>query len=272
MVKSKASLLHCVYIEIKHDIFFIDPWLTSKSGECPLCKFDCSSDNKSEATVADDDSLIAAATVPGLRGMLLRTYLRFKANRRRRIGQVGNLPNSTQQPQQSSRQSTMITSTEGSPSFGSLAAIRAVEAIESVNNINRVSITEAVAAEAAAASGEGEYENNVSVTRTPTTTTVLTQMRIITPQEEVFADEEQSRTSSTIDRESILAIMHDEAQPRSSNVALGYASTINTITSTFIPASDGRRLPDIDTSSISLCSIDLGGIIEEFQLQSFYSQ
>ncbi|KAI8891072.1 hypothetical protein K501DRAFT_146543, partial [Backusella circina FSU 941] len=60
----------------------IDPWLTSKSSECPLCKFDCS-DPKTKSEVVDSDGLIAAAAVPGLKGKCIRTYLRIKSKTRR---------------------------------------------------------------------------------------------------------------------------------------------------------------------------------------------
>lgn len=63
----------------------IDPWLTGKSGECPLRRFDCSSsDNLPVKTLKEEDYTNAS----GIRGM----YLRFKANRKnratRRIGQI----------------------------------------------------------------------------------------------------------------------------------------------------------------------------------------
>lgn len=61
---------------------FLDPWLTSKSSECPLCKFDCS-DPKTKDQVVDPDGLIAAAAVPGLKGKFVRLYRSIKSKARR---------------------------------------------------------------------------------------------------------------------------------------------------------------------------------------------
>jgi hypothetical protein len=220
----------------------IDPWLTSKSCECPLCKFDCS-DTKPEETVADPDGLIAAASVPGLRGKILRPYLRFKANRRRRIGQVGvsNDVERQQQVRQSSRQSTMVPP----PSPGLRAALRALDAVETaaLPITTTAEIDEHYQAyEEAQQYGHNDEEDTHSfVTDIPRQSTAT------------------NRTALTHDR----ANEEVDNQPRYSVTTNHDDTTANSI-STYAPTSDGGLLPDIDVSSISLCSIDLGGLSEDF--------
>ncbi|GAN00788.1 hypothetical protein MAM1_0002c00212 [Mucor ambiguus] len=248
----------------------IDPWLTSKSAECPLCKFDCSADSKSETVIDDPDGLVAASKVTGLRGMLLRPYLRFKANRRRRMGQVGNLPTTnttTREGQrQPSRQSTMITSTEAPSSPGLRAALRAVEASESAELQQQQQqhleqpLSPAMEAQqiayAAATTGNGEnngpHTSAASIMDEPLTP--------LHPHERALA-EQLPRTST--DSRHTTHTDNLEILPRPSMATQDYAPTIGTNASTYVPAADGGLLPDIDVSSISLCSIDLDNITNE---------
>lgn len=230
----------------------IDPWLTSKSCECPLCKFDCS-DSKSEETIADPDGLIAAAAVPGLRGMVLRPYLRFKATRRRRAGQVGVTTDVEQQGRRASRESTMVPP----PSPGLLAAVRAIEAVETPIT------TSAEIDEHYQAFEEAQHNNNdqeESEREEDFTSIALSQPRQSTATEisETTQNQLIYEESGSQPRYSVSSY-HDDA---------GTIRTVLTTTgasvSTYAPTSDGGPLPDIDVSSISLCSIDLGGLSEDF--------
>ncbi|KAI8061387.1 hypothetical protein BDF21DRAFT_403177 [Thamnidium elegans] len=231
----------------------IDPWLTSKSCECPLCKFDCS-DSKSEETIADPDGLMAAAAVPGLRGMVLRPYLRFKANRRRRAGQVGVTTDVEQQVRRPSRVSTMVPP----PSPGLLAAVRAIEAIETPIT------TSAEIDEHYQAYEEAQNNNNHDQEESEQdedfTSIALSQPRqsTVTERSETTQNQQIYEESSSQPRYSVSSY-HDDA---------GTVHTVLTTTgasvSTYAPTSDGGPLPDIDVSSISLCSIDLGGLSEDF--------
>ncbi|KAI8644731.1 hypothetical protein BD408DRAFT_412807 [Parasitella parasitica] len=243
----------------------IDPWLTSKSGECPLCKFDCSVDSKSETIVADAD--VAASEVPGLRGMLLRPYLRFKANRRKRLGQVGDLSATQSRQVQPSRQSAAITDTEAPASPGLSAALRAVEASENAEQQQQqqqqqhqqqaeaaTPIEEQQMAYAAATTGNGE-NNEPTTSATSAMDEPLTPLH--PPERSVSEDLPRESTDS---RYSVT----EETAPRTSMPTQDYAPTITTsVSTTYVPASDGGLLPDIDVSSISLCSIDLDNIANE---------
>ncbi|KAL7318585.1 hypothetical protein PS15m_001808 [Mucor circinelloides] len=242
----------------------IDPWLTSKSGECPLCKFDCSADSKSETVIDDPDGLVAASKVTGLRGMLLRPYLRFKANRRKRIGQVGDLPTTRDGQTQPSRQSTMITSTEAPSSPGLRAALRAVEASENASlqqqqQQQEQPMSPAMEAQqmayAAATTGNGENSD----AQTSAGSIIDEPLTPLHPHERALA--EQLPRASTDSRHA--AALEEEALPRPSMATQDYTPTIGTSTSSYVPAADGGLLPDIDVSSISLCSIDLDNITNE---------
>ncbi|CEP13640.1 hypothetical protein [Parasitella parasitica] len=274
----------------------IDPWLTSKSGECPLCKFDCSVDSKSETIVSDPDSLLAAAEVPGLRGMLLRPYLRFKETRRKRLGQVGDLPASTSQPRQvqSSRQSALITDTEAPHSPGLRAALRAVEAAENLEQQQQQQAEQAGQQDeqaeqqeqqqeqqqrqmeanlpieeqqmAYAAATTGNVENNE-----PTANSASIIDEPLTPlyPPERPLSEDLRRESIDSRRFVVTEEEEQEATPRTSMATQEYTPTIMTSAPTAsVPASDGGLLPDIDVSSISLCSIDLDNIVIDDEHQS----
>lgn len=236
--------------------------MTSKSGECPLCKFDCSADSKSETVIDDPDGLVAASKVTGLRGMLLRPYLRFKANRRKRMGQVGDLPiTATREGQtQPSRQSTMITSTEAPSSPGLRAALRAVEASENATLQHQQPLSPAMEAQqmAYAAATTGNGENNG-----PPASIIDEPLTPLHPHERAL-DEQLPRASTGSRHTTHTATLEEEeALPRPSMATQDYAPTIGTSASTCVPAADGGLLPDIDVSSISLCSIDLDNITNE---------
>lgn len=236
----------------------IDPWLTSKSCECPLCKFDCS-DSKSEETIADPDGLIAAAAVPGIRGMILRPYLRFKANRRRRAGQVGVTTDIERQGRRPSRQSTIIPP----PSPGLLAAVRAIEAIETpITTSAEIDEHYQAYEEAQHNNNDNDQEENVReiVQEEDFTSISLKQPRQSTATERLETTQNQQIYEETGSQPRYsVSSYHDDA---------GTIRTVLTTTgasvSTYAPTSDGGPLPDIDVSSISLCSIDLGGLSEDF--------
>ncbi|KAK4516711.1 uncharacterized protein ATC70_011689 [Mucor velutinosus] len=254
----------------------IDPWLTCKSGECPLCKFDCSVDSKSETVIDDPDGLVAASKVTGLRGILLRPYLRFKANRRKRIGQVGDLPTTNTAARegqtQPSRQSTVITSTEAPSSPGLRADLRAIEASENATlqqqqqEQQEQPLSPAMEAQhmayAAATTGNGE-NNNPHASAASIMEEPLTPLH---PHERALA-EQLPRTSSDSRRTSRTASLEgddeEETLPRPSMATQDYAPTIDTSAFTYVPAVDGGLLPDIDVSSFSLCSIDLDNMTNE---------
>ncbi|KAF1799152.1 hypothetical protein V8B55DRAFT_1519092 [Mucor lusitanicus] len=252
----------------------IDPWLTSKSGECPLCKFDCSADSKSETVIDDPDGLIAASKVTGLRGVLLRPYLRFKANRRKRMGQVGDLPTTSTAARegqaQPSRQSTMITSTEAPSSPGLRAALRAVEASESAalqqqqqQEQQERPLSPAMEAQqmayAAATTGGGE-NNDPHASAGSMMDEPLTPLH---PHERALAEQLPRASTDSRHTTHTVTLEEEETLPRPSMATQDYAPTIGTSASTYVPAADGGLLPDIDVSSISLCSIDLDNIANE---------
>lgn len=209
--------------------------------------------------IDDPDGLVAASKVTGLRGMLLRPYLRFKANRRKRIGQVGDLPTTRDGQTQPSRQSTMITSTEAPSSPGLRAALRAVEASENAAFQQEQSMSPAMEAQqmAYAAATTGNGENNDA--QTSAASIIDEPLTPLHPHERALA--EQLPRASTDSRHT--AALEEEALPRPSMATQDYTPTIGTSTSTYVPAADGGLLPDIDVSSISLCSIDLDNITNE---------
>lgn len=226
----------------------IDPWLTSKSAECPLCKFDCSDTKTEETLVADEDA--DAANARGVRGFFLRPFRRFKANRRQRLGQVG--ASQAEQPRRSVSQAALTTS-PSSP--GLRAALTAVRNVENAQQQQQQQQTAAVGApiashaeiEAAVTANEAraEYEamlarNSTAIEATPRPSTATE--RTATTQHQVnHLDETQPRISTATNR--------DETD------------TIHTTTNQSVLS---ELLPDIDVSSISLCSIDLGGLSEDF--------
>jgi hypothetical protein len=238
----------------------IDPWLTSKSGECPLCKFDCSaaSDTKSQETMTPEQS------AKGICGM----YQRFKASRKkRRFGQVAPRGDIEQQRTIVSRQSTLIQ--EAPPSPGLRGALRAVEAIETVpQQITRVA--DAEAAIDAATAAETTTANEV-VAEDSSQKTEEEALTTNTHQEDGnnYLRKEEHDNVETPPRPSTATSNQphhkeeEEAQPRmctatnrSIITTTGAQSTIGYVPSV---ARDGGLLPDINVSSISLCSIDLGG-------------
>lgn len=224
----------------------IDPWLTSKSAECPLCKFDCS-DTKTEETLVED----VDDTPRGLRGFFLRPFLSFKAKRRQRLGQVG--ASNVEQPRRSASQAALTTS-PSSP--GLRAALTAVQNVENAASPAAVETPIASHAdiEAAVTANEAraEYEamlarNSTAIEATPRPSTATE--RTATTQNQVnHLDEPQPRFSTTTNRDETDTI---------------HTATNHSISTSYnLGSSD--MLPDIDVSSISLCSIDLGGLSEDF--------
>lgn len=237
----------------EYHITCIDPWLTSKSCECPLCKFDCSDPKLEETTVADPDGLIAANSVPGLHGKILRTYLRFKANRRKRLGQVGITNDDMEHQQQEvraiSRQSTMMSP----PSPDLISAFRALDTVE----ITELPITaiadmdEHYKAYEEAQSNEEVEGSQSFVTDLPRQSTATDRTATTNYRANNTYNETESHS-----RYSVATTNRDETDTI-------HTTTANSI-STYAPTLDGGLLPDIDVSSISLCSIDLGGLSEDF--------
>ena len=195
--------------------------------------------------------------------MLLRPYLRFKANRRKRIGQVGNLPTTQVGHAQPSRQSTMSADTEAPNSPGLRAALRAVEVSENAiqqqqqQRRQEYQLPPAIEAQqiAYAAATTGGGDNIESTTAASIIDEPLTPLH---PHERALA-EKLPRVST----DSRHTVQEEEALPRLSMATQDYVPTITTSASNYAPASDGGLLPDIDVSSISLCSIDLDNITNE---------
>lgn len=225
----------------------IDPWLTSKSSECPLCKYDCSDSKTEETVVADPDGLIAAASVPGLRGMILRPYLRFKANRRNRIGQVGI----TQQSDVEQPTSQRNTVTPSSP--GLRAALRAVEAVEAAPVVVETPI-------ATMADMDAEYDHQLQQQQQISSYNLRNSTAIEETPRPSIATETTAITYNQVHHhlDEDIHPRHSTATTRDGGEDTDNSNSILSSSNHYNPALDGGILPDIDVSSISLCSIDLG--------------
>lgn len=231
----------------------IDPWLTCKSCECPLCKFDCSDPKEQEKAPSDPDGLIAAESVPGLYGKILRSYLRFKSNRRNRLGQVGvtTHPDVEQPVRALSRQPTM---TSFSPDFGD--SFRPLETME-------VPITTLAAMD----EHFQAYEAQINLDEEQEEEDQVSYLTTDLPRQSTATDRTATNNSyhrtNTFTEENNTEARYSIATTNRDETDTIHTTTANSI-STYAPTSDGGLLPDIDVSSISLCSIDLGGLSEDF--------
>lgn len=187
--------------------------------------------------------------------MLLRQYLQFKANRRNGIGQVGGLPTAQVDHIQPFHQSTMVTNIEAPGSPGLRAALRAVEALENVVQQQQQlspAIEEQQIAYVAATTSCGD-----NIESTTGTLKIDEPLISLHPHEQALT--EKLPFSSADSRDTA----HGEALPRPSMTTQNYAPTVATSTSTYMSTPEGRLLPNINISFISLHSIDLDTITNE---------
>ncbi|KAI9366491.1 hypothetical protein BD770DRAFT_450677 [Pilaira anomala] len=214
----------------------IDPWLTSKSCECPLCKYDCS---VAKEIAADPYGLIAAASITGIKGVLLRSSLQLKAKWRKRESQVGVADIEQQRRSPPSRISIPCSSAKLT------SAVRTNEAVEAP-------ITTAAEIEEHYQAYEEAHPYN---TTNQEDETIQSSQSISSGMNETTHNkhskyEEQDQPP----RQSISSNKDDSSMNRTNEAYV----------SNYAPLSAGSLLPDIDVSSISLCSIDLGGLSEDF--------
>lgn len=213
----------------------IDPWLTSKSCECPLCKYDCS---VAKEIAADPHGLIAAASITGVKGVFLRSSLRLKAKWRKRESQVGVADIEQQRRSPPSRISISCSSAKLT------SAVRTNEAVETP-------ITTAA-----------EIEEHYQAYDEAHPYTTTNQEDEINPSRQSISSDMNETTHNKHSKYQ----EHDQSrQSISSNKDDSSMNCTNEANvSNYAPLSAGSLLPDIDVSSISLCSIDLGGLSEDF--------